>query len=386
MSKAEDGGSPPGTTYQFTVIREKMRRHPGPVLDFALGRRRQLPPEWLETFVREFAPLVLRRRRDDEFEAFVDEAAGMLETVYGVRVAPLQILPAPSGRAAMAALATTLIAPGDGVLVTEPGYPAFARIAAQAHARLMVAPLDPSGGFAPDLEGLSADDTVLRLVALNYPNNPTGTVLSRAAFADIRRHVAADTVLYNDAVYGPLTHHRPPWSLLADELSDDNVPVVELHSLGKLFALGPLGVAFMVGPEEPIDAIRRFSDFSWSQLSSLQLRVATRCLADWQYVAVVRDDMAGRLERLRVVVTALGFEAYPTDAGMYLLCRAPTAVGDRQAASAAEVAEILLDEHGLAVAPWDVGDHSYIRFSAQYRDEDLDALSELGSGSRLVSS
>lgn len=386
MSKSGGRQADSITTYQFTVIREKMRRHPGPVLDFALGRRRQPPPEWLDGVVREHAPLVMRRRQDDELEAFIDAAAHMLEDVYGVRVGPTQILPAPSGRAAMAALAATLIAPGDGVLVTEPGYPAFARIAAQAHARLVVAPLEPANGFAPDLTNLPAGEVALRLVALNYPNNPTGTVLSRDAFDELRGRVPPDTVIYNDAVYGPLTYHRPPWSLLADEFSHDNVITLELHSLGKLFALGPLGLSFLIGPEEQVDVIRRFSDFTWSQLSSLQVLVAERSLADWQYVATVRDGLADRLERLRGVVTALGFEPYPTDAGMYLLCRAPAAVGGRPVVSAGEAAETLLAEHGLAVAPWDVGEHSYVRFSAQYRDEDLDALSKLGSGSTLVSS
>ena len=385
MAKRERGGSPPGTTYQFTVIREKMRRHAGPVLDFALGRRSQPPPEWLETFVREHAALALHRRSDDEVEGFIDAAARMLDEVYGVRVEPEQILPAPSGRAAMAGLATVLLAPGDGVLVTEPGYPAFARIASQAYARVVVAALDPSQGFAPDLGGL-AEGAAPRLVALNYPNNPTGTVLSAASFAALRRHIADDTVVFNDAVYGPLTYTRPPWSLLADEFVGGTEAVIELHSLGKLFALGPLGVAFLVGPGDSIDAIRRFSDFTWSQLSSLQLRAATRCLADWPYVAGVRDGLADRLQRLRGVVTALGFDPYPTDAGMYLLCRSPTAVADRRVTSAAEIAEILLEQHGLAVAPWDVGEHSYIRFSAQYRDADLDALSKLGGVSKLVSS
>ena len=385
MSKSEGAGSSSGTTYQFTVIREKMRRHSGPVLDFALGRYRQPPPEWLEDFVRQHATLALRRRLDEELEAFTEAAAQMLEGVYGVRAASQQILPAPSGRAAMAALATILVAPGDDVLVTEPGYPAFARIAVQARARVVIAPLDPSQGFAPDLDELP-EGAKPRMVALNYPNNPTGTVLEASAIAALRRRVAADTVLFNDAIYGPLTYRLPPWSLLANQSSGELASVVELHSLGKLFALGPLGLAFLVGPEDPIDEIRRFSDFTWSQLSSLQVQVATRCIAGWQYVSAVRDGLFERLERLRQVVTALGFEPYPTDAGMYLLCRAPVAVGDRRVASAAQVAEVLLDRHGLAVAPWDVGKHSYIRFSAQYRDEDLDALSKLGGVSKPVSS
>jgi aminotransferase len=369
--------SPQGVRYQFAVIREKMRRHPGPVLDFALGRRRHDPPKWLADFVRSHAELGLRRRSDDEFDALVDAASRMLANVYRVEVSGLSILPAPSGRAALSAVAAIMISPGDGVVVTEPGYPAFARIAAQNHARLAVVPLDPDNGFAPDVDAVPEGDPAIRLAALNYPNNPTGTVLSRKAFEALRQRLDPDVALFNDAIYGPLTFERPPWSLLAGEVSGFGASIVELHSLGKLFALGPLGVAFLVGPERLVEPIRRFSDFIWTQVSSLQARVAVRCLDDWSSVDTVREGLRQRLARLRAVVTDLGFEPYPTDAGMYLLCRSPRRVDDHPVDSAVEAAELLLAQHGLAVAPWDVGRNSYIRFSAQYRDEDLDALAAI---------
>jgi aspartate/methionine/tyrosine aminotransferase len=306
------------------------------------------------------------------------------DSVYGVRVSGLSVLPAPGGRAALGALAATMIRPGDGVVVTEPGYPAFARIAAQAHARLVVVPLDPNNGFAPDVEALPDGDPSVRLVALNYPNNPTGTVLPQPAFDTIRRRLAPDSVFFNDAIYAPLAFERAPWSLLAAGVGTPGASIVEMHSLGKLFALGPLGVAFLAGPEEIITPIQRFSDFVWTQMSSLQASVAIRCLEDWSFVDGVRDGLHERLTRLQAVVSDLGFEPYPTDAGMYLLCRAPKAVGDRATPTAVEVAEMLLADHGLAVAPWDVGSDSYIRFSAQYREEDLDALVALQNALSLA--
>jgi aspartate/methionine/tyrosine aminotransferase len=107
--------------------------------------------------------------------------------------------------------------------------------------------------------------------------------------------------------------------------------------------------------------------------------VAASCIDDWQFVDTVRDGLRERLARMRAVVTDLGFETYPTDAGMYLLCRAPKKIKARPMESAVEAAEVLLAEYGLALAPWDVGPNSYIRFSAQYREEDLEALIALGA-------
>jgi aspartate/methionine/tyrosine aminotransferase len=387
MPGKRDEGAYLGSTYLFEVIRQRIERHPGPVLDFALGRRREAAPEWLDALVAEQAALTLRRRLPDELERCVAAASSMLERIYGVRVAPESILPAPSGRAAMSALVSALIAPGDGVLVTEPSYPAFARLAAQRSARLAVATLDPGRDFAPDLSVMQDVDAAPRCAALNYPNNPTGAVIAPEVVTDLRGSLGPEGLLFNDAVYGPLTYEAPPLSLLYGEYAGgDGAPVIELHSLGKLFSLGPLGLAFLAGDGERIAAIRQYSDYAWTQISSLQLSVATRCLEGWQHVEGVRDGMRRRLAALRQVVEALGFEPYPTPAGMYLLCRRPGSVGGRSVSDAAGAAALLLDEYGLAVAPFEQPPHGYLRFSSAYRPEDLEALEALGGGSALASS
>jgi aspartate/methionine/tyrosine aminotransferase len=383
MSTARDESAYLGATYPFAVLRERLSRHPRPYLDFALGRHVEPPPAWLPDFVREHAGLALRRCLRDEHADFTASAVRTLERAYGVSAPVDSVLPAPSGRAAMSALAATLLDPGDGVLVTEPGYPAFARVAAQRHARLHVVHLDPDRAFAPDVRGLDRSDAAggIRIAALNYPNNPTGTVLSPATLSALRERLDPRALIFNDAVYGPLTHDGPPFSLLASEFAGNGgAKIVELHSLGKLFALGPLGVAFLVGPAEEVAQVRQYSDFAWTQISSLQVRTATRCLECWEHVERHGDALRDRLSQLRGVLSALGFETFPTPAGMYLLCRAPRRLGGRPVEGAAAAAELLLGEHDLAVAPWEDPPHSYLRFSACYLPEELEALAELGPG------
>lgn len=372
--------------YPLTRIREAMRRHVGRVLDFAVGSAQESPPAWVGDFVREHASLALKRRTVDEVDAFAAAVAAMLEQVYGARVTPRQILPAPSGRAAMGALTSALVHAGDCVLVTEPGYPAFARVASHAGAAIVVVPLDPCHEFAPDMDAVP--DAVLgsvRLAGLNYPNNPTGAILTPPALDRLRRRLPPEAVVFNDAVYGPLAYDRAPVSLLSDDSASTGPSAfVELHSLGKLFSLGPLGIAFLVGSEDEVTGVDEYGDFVWSQISSLQIRLATRCLESWDHVDATRNDYRRRLERLREAVSSVGFRPYPTPAGMYLLCPCPDFVGNHRVESAAEGAEILLRNHGIAVVPWDLPPNRYLRFAASASREDLEALLALGSSGRLV--
>ena len=173
----------------------------------------------------------------------------------------------------MSFLASTLIRPGDGVAVVEPAYPAFTRVAQQIHASVAIVPLDPGRGFMPDVEALDDDAAAgISFAALNFPNNPTGAVLEPDALMPFLQRFRPGTVVFNDATYGPLVFDRAPWSLLSEAAaSGERLRLLELHSLAKLFALGPLAVAFLVGDEGIISELREFSEYAWSDQSSMQI-------------------------------------------------------------------------------------------------------------------
>jgi aspartate/methionine/tyrosine aminotransferase len=294
------------------------------------------------------------------------------------------VLPVPGGRTAISLLGTILVRAGDRVVTTTPGYPVVDRVAAWHGAEVTAVSLDAGAGFSPRLEQLPGPGDI-RLLALNYPNNPTGAVLAPDHLAELMARVAPTTVVFNDASYGPLTYGARPWSLLGQAAATSRgVPLLELYSLSKLYGVGAIPVAFLVGEEERIAAMRQYSEFAWSDPSALLLRVAMRCLDDTDHLDRTRTACRERLARLDAVVRTLGFAPYPVDAGMYLLCRGPHTVAGTPVTTAAAAADLLLDRFGLAVIPFDVSDATYLRFSASYLEEDLDAAGALASAGPIV--
>ena len=378
----------PSSRYRFSVVRDRLHRHGAPYLDFIFGRHEYGLPDSVEETVRRHAELALRRCTREETETFSQAAVGFLSRTYGAEVAADAVLPTPGGRAALNTLAATLISPGQTVVVTEPGYPVFDRVAAQSHAAVHTVALDPDRDFEPDLGSVAAKPAgVVRLLALNYPNNPTGSIPSPAAIAGMRRKLVAKAIWFNDATYGPLTYGERPFSLLATKAArNGELRALELHSLAKLFPLGPLSASFLTGDQDLLGPVREYSDFAWSPMSALQLRVAAECLARDDHVAALRDGLRDRLARLGAVLSELGFDCFPVRGGMYQLCRAPASVGGRPVHDADEAAEVLITNHDVAVMPFQVGHHAYVRFSALYLPEELEKLAGLGRGRRLVQS
>jgi aminotransferase len=271
-------------------------------------------------------------------------------------------------------------------MVTEPGYPAFARLASQRGANVHSVKLNPELYFAPDFSTLAgAEARDLKAVFLNYPNNPTGAVFSDAVRNQLFDAVAdTETIIFNDAIYGPLVYESPARSLLNEDLSRlPGIEVLELHSLTKLYPLGPLAMSFLAGSSRLVDEISNYSEYAWSPPSALQMQATTRCLGDAAGRAQMRDFFARQLQGLRETLLDVGFEPFPTPGGIYVLCKSPAQLAGQPVDSAEEMAVRLMDEYDLAVVPWDVGQDSYLRFTALYRPEDLERLAALAERLRL---
>lgn len=372
------------TRYPFAEIKERLHARDGELADFAIGARKLPLADDLNDWIHANPGLALQAASPDDVAAFKEAAVGFLGTEYDATVSAAQIVPVPGGRVGMSAFIACVVEPGTVVVTTEPGYPAFARMAHHRHAEILSVYLDPGHSFAPDVSQI-ADTSEIGVIALNYPNNPTAAVFgpeTRKATADLARKHAA--VIFNDAVYGPLTYDGHPTCLLTDHSSGDSgVEFVELHSLTKLIPLGPLSGSFLVGTDAQMQPIATYSEFAWSPMSALQTQVTTRCLGDGQGRHRIRDFYAKQLAGLREVLLDLGFLPYPTPSGIYALCSLPSRIAGTAVSSAQEAAAILLDDFEIAIMPWDVPGNSYLRFCSMYSDDDLQKLAGLKRRLRL---
>ena len=362
--------------YPFAAIKETLLKRRDSVADFAIGRQQIPLPESIRAWIREHAELAIAPGNRDDMREFSEAASEFLAREYGHRIPAGHIVPTPGGRTAMTALIAAVLKPGDRVAVTVPGYPAFARLATHAHAEVLELPLDPARGFAPAVPAaLASKNSPVRVISINYPNNPTGARLSADVVSSLRDLWAPGTVFFNDATYGPLVYEGQPRSLLAEaRLQPPGADVIELHSFSKLFPLGPIAVSFLAGSSGLMDEISTYSEFAWSPLSRLQLGATLLGMQDTGRADELRRYLPARIRGLRDALETLGFSPYTTPAGLYVLCPVPGRIAGRQVRSADEAAARLIAEFDIAVVPLGTTEHAYLRFSSLYRDEDLAQL------------
>ncbi|HTW19254.1 MAG TPA: pyridoxal phosphate-dependent aminotransferase [Mycobacteriales bacterium] len=222
-----------------------------------------------------------------------------------------EILVTVGATEAMAASVLALCEPGDEVIVFEPYYDCYAAVVALAGGVRVPVPLRPAetgGRFTFDPDQLRAAVTPrTRLLLLNSPHNPTGTVLTRdelAMVADVcREH---DLVAISDEVYEHLTY-------------DDNVHIplatipgmrertVTISSAGKTFNVTGWKIGWLCATPElvrAVNTVKQFMTFTHSAPMQVAVAYALSEQADW--VAGLRDSLQSRRDRLAAGLEAVG--------------------------------------------------------------------------------
>ncbi len=247
---------------------------------------------------------------------------------YDVEVDPeTQVLVLIGSKEGLGHLPLAYVQEGDNVLVPDLGYPVYAQATILAGGEPRTFPLTFQRSFRPDprqLAGLANERT--RLAFLNYPHNPTGAVADRVFWAEVMTAMrGTGAVVVNDAAYLEVTldGSNPVSMLSCADLSED--PVVELHSLSKMFNMTGWRVGFAVGNREVIRRLGRVKESMDSGVFGAVQATATVALGSRRR-ELLASVMAVYAPRRRVMVAALeraGFVVFPSAATFYVWARVP---------------------------------------------------------------
>ena len=215
---------------------------------------------------------------------------------------------------ALAAAVLGLCEPGDEVLMLEPHYDSYPPIVAMAGGTHRSVPLRPdgSGRFALDVRELAdAVGPRTRLLLLNSPHNPTGTVLSRDELAGIAEvAVARDLIVITDEVYEYLVfdgvRHLPLGTFpgMAER-------TVTISSAGKTFNTTGWKIGWACGPAPLIAAVRAAKQFlTYVGGAPFQPAIAHGLRTEMPWVAGLRDSLQGKRDRLCAGLSGAGFGVY----------------------------------------------------------------------------
>ena len=193
---------------------------------------------------------------------------------YGLDLAPENVVVTTGATEAIAGALLGLVDPGDEVVVLEPYYDSYvAMIQIAGGVRRPVTLRAPD--FRLDLDELAAAISHrTKLILLNTPHNPTGTVLTRAEVEGVAAlAVEHDLIVVTDEVYEHLTFEQEhiPISTLPGMFER----TLTISSAGKTFSVTGWKIGWASGPAELVAAVEGAKNWlSYSSGAPLQPAVA----------------------------------------------------------------------------------------------------------------
>ncbi|MEU0032440.1 pyridoxal phosphate-dependent aminotransferase [Streptomyces sp. NPDC006333] len=241
---------------------------------------------------------------------------------YGLSYDPdREVLVTAGATEAIAASLLALVEPGDEVIALEPYYDSYAAGIAMAGGTRVPVTLRPhEGRFRLDLDELRdavTDNT--RLLLLNTPHNPTGTVLSREELGEIAKlAVERDLLVVTDEVYEHLVFDDAEHVPLAS-FPGMRERTVTIGSAGKTFSFTGWKVGWITSTPDLVTAVRSAKQFlTYVASGPFQYAVAEALALPDPYFEAFRADLRAKRDVLAAGLTAAGFEVF-RPAGTYFV-------------------------------------------------------------------
>lgn len=254
----------------------------------------------------------------------------------------------------IALLAHAFLNPGDEAIMPLPSFLMYEISVKTAKGVPVMVPLD---GFTTNLDGIvSALGPKTRMVFVTNPFNPTGTVITKAAFAAFAARIPDDVLIVVDEAYIEFVRDETVYNSLSRPLRDERI--VTLRTFSKAFGLAGFRIGYGVmdaGVAEVLNRIRQPFNVNGLAQAAAEAALADEAFLD-RSVRVTHEGIDFITDRL----TAMGLSPLPTQAN-FLMVDVNT--------DATEVFRALL-HHGVIVRSMkSYGFDTFLRVNAGTPDE-----------------
>lgn len=259
----------------------------------------------------------------------------------GVACDAENILVTPGGKYAISLTISTLINPGDAVMILDPSWVSYAPIVEIAGGVPVSVPLSLTDNYAITEALLERYFTPrVRILILNTPNNPTGRVLTTAEAQAVETFLLRhDILLISDEVYEKILYDG------RTHISMGSFPriakkVVTVNSFSKCAAMTGWRVGYLCAEKSLVDAVYLSYQHTLtcvSEFSQIAAIAALDCLDEMermrQIYAYRRDLLIGKLREIPGITCVIPEGAF------YAWCRI-----ERNNMSSTEICAYLLEQ------------------------------------------
>jgi len=265
------------------------------------------------------------------------------------------IMICPGARFVVYLAITTLLNPGDEIIVIEPAWPAYKDCALNAGVKVRTIKTTLETKWEPSIDQIN--NTInenTKMIVLNYPNNPTGKILPENMMKNIiniaRKH---DLYVLSDEIYefyymdGDL-----PSPTMRPGVVYGYEKTIVTQSFSKSFAMTGYRIGYVIADPAIIEKMSKLQALSLTNVSEPIQYVALKALECMirggdgsSYPGSNNLLVRSRLKALVKSAKDIGLEFIEPDGAMYLFAKTKYKNFD-----ATKFSEKLL-EHGVAIAP-----------------------------------
>ena len=268
----------------------------------------------------------------------------------------------PGARFSIFLAITTLLDPGDEIIVIEPAWPAYKDCALNSGIKVRSIKTTLDNNWEPTITQIKkVINPNSKMIVLNYPNNPTGKILS-PEIQDSIINLAKQNDLYvlSDEIYSQYSFSE--WKSILDYNYEKSIVT---QSFSKSHAMTGFRIGFAIANKKIIEKMTKLQALCLTNVSEPIQYVAMQALKS--DTSVNSKLVKNRLEFLTKKAKEMNLEFIEPDGAMYLFARVP-----KDGFDGTEFANRLLDQ-GLAVAPGEgFGEYrDFIRISACQEEKKL---------------
>jgi len=286
---------------------------------------------------------------------FREAIANYVSKKFNVEVLNENIIVSPGARFSIFSAISTMLNPGDEMIVIEPAWPAYKDCALNAGIKVRTINTTLEEEWEPSIEQIkNIINSNTKMIVLNYPNNPTGKILPEKLQDDIIE-LAKENNLYvlSDEIYSQ--YAKTNWKSI---LSYNYEKSIVTQSFSKSHAMTGFRVGYAVASKQIIEKMSKLEALCLTNVSEPIQYVAMKALeADTTNNSKIVQK---RLDILSEKTKEIGLEFIIPDGAMYIFAKI-----NQKGLDGVKLANNSL-EKGLAVAPGEgFGNYkNFIRISA----------------------
>ena len=261
------------------------------------------------------------------------------------------------------------IEPGEGVFLPNPGYADYAAGVSLAKGVEYDLPLLKENDYLPDYDALDQEELDnTKLIYLNYPSNPLGSVASKKFFDEtINRFKDTDIKIVHDFAYAGFGFEGKHPSIL--ESDPDLSTAMEIYSFSKSYNMSGFRAGFAVGNKEMIEAINIYQDHTQTGMWGVLQEAATDALnREDDFLIAQRDIFKKRKDMVLKELSEADIPIEPIEGGIFGWIKVPDEFNGESFVKYLLKEESILATPGI---PFGSRGRNFIRISMAIEDEHL---------------